>query len=149
MWKCKLLQLHMLSRRKGNQVSNISIWWFYEKLGMVDCPTPLFIFEEACIFLCNYISWNLIISYTFFQNKRNPGVPKPRLFTVGRLDVATTGLIIVTNDGIYISGVCNGWILCLLSLLWWRNPCIFICLYAVTGEFAHKLSHPSSNLSKE
>ncbi|XP_022892598.1 putative ribosomal large subunit pseudouridine synthase SVR1, chloroplastic isoform X2 [Olea europaea var. sylvestris] len=49
------------------------------------------------------------------QNKRNPGVPKPRLFTVGRLDVATTGLIIVTND----------------------------------GEFAHKLSHPSSNLSKE
>ncbi|CAA2984308.1 putative ribosomal large subunit pseudouridine synthase SVR1, chloroplastic isoform X1 [Olea europaea var. sylvestris] len=48
-------------------------------------------------------------------NKRNPGVPKPRLFTVGRLDVATTGLIIVTND----------------------------------GEFAHKLSHPSSNLSKE
>lgn len=34
-----------------------------------------------------------------FQGKRNPGVPKPRLFTVGRLDVATTGLIIVTNDG--------------------------------------------------
>lgn len=34
------------------------------------------------------------------QNKRNPGVPKPRLFTVGRLDVNTTGLIIVTNDGI-------------------------------------------------
>ncbi|KAK4480352.1 hypothetical protein RD792_013423 [Penstemon davidsonii] len=48
-------------------------------------------------------------------NKRNPGVPKPRLFTVGRLDVATTGLIIVTND----------------------------------GEFAQKVSHPSSNLSKE
>ncbi|KAI4351471.1 hypothetical protein L6164_005839 [Bauhinia variegata] len=47
--------------------------------------------------------------------KRNPGVPKPRLFTVGRLDVATTGLIIVTND----------------------------------GDFAQRLSHPSSNLSKE
>ncbi|KAK6144734.1 hypothetical protein DH2020_021554 [Rehmannia glutinosa] len=48
-------------------------------------------------------------------NKKNPGLPKPRLFTVGRLDVATTGLIIVTND----------------------------------GEFANKVSHPSSNLSKE
>ncbi|KAJ6727297.1 PSEUDOURIDINE SYNTHASE FAMILY PROTEIN-RELATED [Salix purpurea] len=37
----------------------------------------------------------------YFQSwdKRNPGLPKPRLFTVGRLDVATTGLIIVTNDG--------------------------------------------------
>ncbi|KAJ6840819.1 uncharacterized protein M6B38_118820 [Iris pallida] len=32
-------------------------------------------------------------------NKLNPGVPKPRLFTVGRLDVGTTGLIVVTNDG--------------------------------------------------
>ncbi|XP_020094210.1 uncharacterized protein LOC109714157 isoform X2 [Ananas comosus] len=34
-----------------------------------------------------------------FKNKLHPGIPKPRLFTVGRLDVATTGLIIVTNDG--------------------------------------------------
>lgn len=48
-------------------------------------------------------------------DKRNPGLPKPRLFTVGRLDVATTGLLIVTND----------------------------------GDFAQKISHPSSNLSKE
>ncbi|XP_072954296.1 putative ribosomal large subunit pseudouridine synthase SVR1, chloroplastic [Typha angustifolia] len=32
-------------------------------------------------------------------NKIHPRIPKPRLFTVGRLDVATTGLIIVTNDG--------------------------------------------------
>ncbi|XP_062157424.1 putative ribosomal large subunit pseudouridine synthase SVR1, chloroplastic [Alnus glutinosa] len=53
----------------------------------------------------------------FFKNwgKRNSGLPKPRLFTVGRLDVATTGLIIVTND----------------------------------GDFAQRLSHPSSNLTKE
>ncbi|XP_027111500.1 putative ribosomal large subunit pseudouridine synthase SVR1, chloroplastic isoform X1 [Coffea arabica] len=48
-------------------------------------------------------------------DKRNPGLPKPRLFTVGRLDVATIGLLIVTND----------------------------------GDFAQKLSHPSSKLSKE
>lgn len=48
-------------------------------------------------------------------DKNNPGQPKPRLFTVGRLDVATTGLIIVTND----------------------------------GEFAQRVSHPSSNLTKE
>lgn len=47
--------------------------------------------------------------------QKNPGAPKPRLFTIGRLDVATTGLIIVTND----------------------------------GDFAQKLSHPSSNISKE
>lgn len=48
-------------------------------------------------------------------DKKNSGQPKPRLFTVGRLDVATTGLIIVTND----------------------------------GDFAQKVSHPSSNLTKE
>ncbi|XP_078427604.1 pseudouridine synthase family protein [Wolffia australiana] len=47
--------------------------------------------------------------------ERNPGVPKPRLFTVGRLDVSTTGLIVVTND----------------------------------GDFAQKLAHPSSNITKE
>ncbi|XP_009401819.2 putative ribosomal large subunit pseudouridine synthase SVR1, chloroplastic isoform X1 [Musa acuminata AAA Group] len=48
-------------------------------------------------------------------SKSNPGLPKPRLFTVGRLDVATTGLIIVTND----------------------------------GDFAQRISHPSSELRKE
>ncbi|KAL2525882.1 pseudouridine synthase family protein [Abeliophyllum distichum] len=58
---------------------------------------------------------SLFDDYMKSWNKQNPGLPKPRLFTVGRLDVATTGLIIVTND----------------------------------GEFAQKLSHPSSNLSKE
>ncbi|URE04575.1 ribosomal large subunit pseudouridine synthase [Musa troglodytarum] len=53
----------------------------------------------------------------FLKNwsKSNPGLPKPRLFTVGRLDVATTGLIIVTND----------------------------------GDFAQRISHPSSELRKE
>uniref|UniRef100_A0A5B7BJU8 RNA-binding S4 domain-containing protein n=1 Tax=Davidia involucrata TaxID=16924 RepID=A0A5B7BJU8_DAVIN len=58
---------------------------------------------------------SLFDDYLKSWDKRNPGKPKPRLFTVGRLDVATTGLIIVTND----------------------------------GEFAQKISHPSSNLSKE
>ncbi|KAK4836257.1 hypothetical protein QYF36_020524 [Acer negundo] len=42
---------------------------------------------------------NLFDDFLKSWNKRNPGLPKPRLFTVGRLDVATTGLIIVTNDG--------------------------------------------------
>ncbi|XP_058082143.1 putative ribosomal large subunit pseudouridine synthase SVR1, chloroplastic isoform X2 [Magnolia sinica] len=58
---------------------------------------------------------SLFEEYWKSWDKRNPGLPKPRLFTVGRLDVATTGLIIVTND----------------------------------GDFAQKLAHPSSNLSKE
>lgn len=57
----------------------------------------------------------LFDDYLKSWDKKNPGQPKPRLFTVGRLDVATTGLIIITND----------------------------------GEFAQKLSHPSSNLKKE
>lgn len=58
---------------------------------------------------------NIFDDYLKNWDKKHPGVPTPRLFTVGRLDVATTGLIIVTND----------------------------------GDFAQKLSHPSSNLSKE
>ncbi|WVZ55499.1 hypothetical protein U9M48_006150 [Paspalum notatum var. saurae] len=58
---------------------------------------------------------SLFNDYLKGWNKIQPGLPKPRLFTVGRLDVATTGLIIVTND----------------------------------GEFAQKLAHPSSNVTKE
>ncbi|KAK7391398.1 hypothetical protein VNO78_19814 [Psophocarpus tetragonolobus] len=58
---------------------------------------------------------SLFDDYLKSWGKKHPGVPTPRLFTVGRLDVATTGLIIVTND----------------------------------GDFAQKISHPSSNLSKE
>uniref|UniRef100_A0A0D9VPP0 RNA-binding S4 domain-containing protein n=1 Tax=Leersia perrieri TaxID=77586 RepID=A0A0D9VPP0_9ORYZ len=58
---------------------------------------------------------SLFDDYLKGWNKIQPGVPKPRLFTVGRLDVATSGLIIVTND----------------------------------GEFAQKLAHPSSNITKE
>ncbi|BFG22399.1 hypothetical protein CerSpe_086730 [Prunus speciosa] len=58
---------------------------------------------------------SLFEDYLKTWDKRNSGIPRPRLFTVGRLDVATTGLIIVTND----------------------------------GDFAQKISHPSSNLSKE
>ncbi|KAF8720384.1 hypothetical protein HU200_023887 [Digitaria exilis] len=58
---------------------------------------------------------SLFNDYLKGWNKTQPGLPKPRLFTVGRLDVATSGLIIVTND----------------------------------GEFAQKLAHPSSNVTKE
>ncbi|XP_041022631.1 putative ribosomal large subunit pseudouridine synthase SVR1, chloroplastic isoform X1 [Juglans microcarpa x Juglans regia] len=57
----------------------------------------------------------LFDEYLKSWGKKYPGLPKPRLFTVGRLDVATTGLIIVTND----------------------------------GDCAQRLSHPSSNLTKE
>ena len=33
------------------------------------------------------------------ERHQHPGAVAPRLFTVGRLDVASTGLIFVTNDG--------------------------------------------------
>ncbi|KAJ9187070.1 hypothetical protein P3X46_002566 [Hevea brasiliensis] len=42
---------------------------------------------------------SLFDDYLKSWDRRNQGLPKPRLFTVGRLDVATGGLIIVTNDG--------------------------------------------------
>ncbi|PIA37222.1 hypothetical protein AQUCO_03000068v1 [Aquilegia coerulea] len=62
-----------------------------------------------------YVNGNRISKKLPPKNKINQGFPKPRLFTVGRLDVATTGLIVITND----------------------------------GDFAQKISHPSSGLSKE
>ncbi|KAF3328196.1 RNA pseudouridine synthase [Carex littledalei] len=58
---------------------------------------------------------SLFDEYLKGWHRKHQGIPKPRLFTVGRLDVATTGLIVVTND----------------------------------GEFAQRLSHPSSQLPKE
>ena len=33
------------------------------------------------------------------ERHQHPSAVAPRLFTVGRLDVASTGLIFVTNDG--------------------------------------------------
>ncbi|XP_040243361.1 putative ribosomal large subunit pseudouridine synthase SVR1, chloroplastic isoform X1 [Aegilops tauschii subsp. strangulata] len=86
---------------------------------------------------------SLLDDYLKGWNKLQPGVPKPRLFTVGRLDVATTGLIIVTNDGNFdvlareYLGISNLAIqgVKLIALL--------------SGEFAQKVSHPSSNITKE
>ncbi|XP_047337117.1 putative ribosomal large subunit pseudouridine synthase SVR1, chloroplastic [Impatiens glandulifera] len=48
---------------------------------------------------------SLFDDYLKTWDKRNPGQPKPRLFTVGRLDVATSGLIIVTNDGEFAQNI--------------------------------------------
>ncbi|XP_061999445.1 putative ribosomal large subunit pseudouridine synthase SVR1, chloroplastic [Rosa rugosa] len=47
----------------------------------------------------------LFDDYLKSWDKRNPGTPRPRLFTVGRLDVATTGLIVVTNDGDFAQSI--------------------------------------------
>ncbi|KAA0036495.1 putative RNA pseudouridine synthase aq_1464 isoform X1 [Cucumis melo var. makuwa] len=48
---------------------------------------------------------SLFDDYLKSWDKTYPGQPKPRLFTVGRLDVATTGLIIVTNDGDFAQSI--------------------------------------------
>ncbi|XP_024380410.1 putative ribosomal large subunit pseudouridine synthase SVR1, chloroplastic [Physcomitrium patens] len=58
---------------------------------------------------------SLLEDYWKIWDKKNPGVSRPRLFTVGRLDVATSGLLLITND----------------------------------GDFAQRVSHPSSGLTKE
>ncbi|CAM6026376.1 unnamed protein product [Sphagnum balticum] len=42
---------------------------------------------------------SLFEDYWKIWSQRNPGMQRPRLFTVGRLDVATSGLLLVTNDG--------------------------------------------------
>lgn len=45
----------------------------------------------------SYVLWLWLLAWV--QERRNVGMQRPRLFTVGRLDVATSGLLLVTNDG--------------------------------------------------
>ncbi|XP_015690314.2 putative ribosomal large subunit pseudouridine synthase SVR1, chloroplastic isoform X1 [Oryza brachyantha] len=85
---------------------------------------------------------SLFDDYLKGWNKIQPGVPKPRFFTVGRLDVATSGLIIVTNDGNFII---FGSKYLGINILTIQN----IKLMSLSGEFAQKLAHPSSNITKE
>lgn len=81
--------------------------------------------------------------YQHVQNKLQPGVPKPRLFTVGRLDVATTGLIIVTNDGNFVVHAREYLGISSLAIQGIKLVAL------LSGEFAQKVSHPSSNITKE
>lgn len=41
------------------------------------------------------------------RNKESQTSLSPRLFTVGRLDVQSTGLILVTNDGVFLGNSCR------------------------------------------
>ena len=89
------------------------------------------------------------------QHKTYPGQPKPRLFTVGRLDVATTGLIIVTNDGMLCKKLLMAASLLGLPHKKIRVKRIDLELFAklhcflFSGDFAQSISHPSSGISKE
>ncbi|VAH87651.1 unnamed protein product [Triticum turgidum subsp. durum] len=86
---------------------------------------------------------SLLDDYLKGWNKLQPGVPKPRLFTVGRLDVATTGLIIVTNDGNFVILARQYLGISSLAIQGLKLAAL------LSGEFAQKVSHPSSNITKE
>jgi 16S rRNA U516 pseudouridylate synthase RsuA-like enzyme len=71
----------------------------------------------------------------------------PRLFTVGRLDVASTGLIFVTNDGRQQSSNMCGPHALLPSPQ--TELLIACCTGCVAGHWANQVIHPSGNLTKE